>query len=299
MARPKEEVVLWAAQDVTLPALAGPNKVLPISDLINKGWDMNQKPAADEFNYLLNNYAKWLVYLDEKSGGATVGTPDIDRTPSTIPLRDPEGSIVAKKVKGENNGTCNYFDLTTNTNGFSRLAAYIEGSHVGGFGKTNGTVDVWGWYGDTVGIHYGACVGNSSSTSKFQDKKTIQLTGEVTARIESNFSSSLVQIPTTISSAGFANHIKVLTGTIHHGSQIPIPSGYTSSQCSFMVSIANSNPSDITWDIDENSSKMHYKTRCNVSSSGVVTAIITVFEDAINGTKDIEADANYMVIAIR
>ena len=55
MARPTEEVVLWAAQDVTLPALEGPNKVLPISDLINKGWDMNQKPAADEFNYLLNN----------------------------------------------------------------------------------------------------------------------------------------------------------------------------------------------------------------------------------------------------
>src|SRR5574344_2049437 len=100
MARPTEEVVLWAAQDVTLPALEGPNKVLPISDLINKGWDMNQKPAADEFNYLLNNYAKWLIYLDEKSGGASPDAPEVDSIPSTIALRGTGGWGSFKGVKG-------------------------------------------------------------------------------------------------------------------------------------------------------------------------------------------------------
>lgn len=56
---------MWAGADVNLPNLAGPNKVKPISDLILKGWDFKQKPAADEFNYILNNYAQWIEYLTD------------------------------------------------------------------------------------------------------------------------------------------------------------------------------------------------------------------------------------------
>ena len=60
---PSNELLIWAGADVNLPNLAGPNKVKPISDLILKGWDFKQKPAADEFNYILNNYAQWIEYL--------------------------------------------------------------------------------------------------------------------------------------------------------------------------------------------------------------------------------------------
>lgn len=62
---PSNELLMWAGADVNLPNLAGPNKVKPISDLILKGWDFKQKPAADEFNYILNNYAQWIKYLTD------------------------------------------------------------------------------------------------------------------------------------------------------------------------------------------------------------------------------------------
>jgi hypothetical protein len=62
---PSNALVMWASSDVTLPNLASANKVKPIDDLILKGWDFQQKPAADEFNYVLNNYAQWIEYLTD------------------------------------------------------------------------------------------------------------------------------------------------------------------------------------------------------------------------------------------
>jgi hypothetical protein len=52
---PSNALVMWASSDVTLPNLASANKVKPIDDLILKGWDFQQKPAADEFNYVLES----------------------------------------------------------------------------------------------------------------------------------------------------------------------------------------------------------------------------------------------------
>ena len=71
MARPSNSILQWAVQDITLPNLGSLNKKVPINDLQQKGWDMGQKPAADEFNYILNNFSDWITYLDEKTGGTT------------------------------------------------------------------------------------------------------------------------------------------------------------------------------------------------------------------------------------
>ena len=163
MARPTEEVVLWAAQDITLPALAGPNKVLPISDLINKGWDMNQKPAADEFNYLLNNYAKWLIYLDEKSGGASPDAPEVDSIPSTVPLRGTGGWGAFKGVRGSSADNSNNFYFFDTYNTKTAISASVDGNIVSKF-VYNGLLapgdGLSGLVSNTAGIHYGNVVGN-------------------------------------------------------------------------------------------------------------------------------------------
>ena len=65
MPLPTDDLIVWASSDVNLPNLAGPNKVKPIDDLILKGWDFKQKPAADEFNYVLNNLGMHVSYLEE------------------------------------------------------------------------------------------------------------------------------------------------------------------------------------------------------------------------------------------
>ena len=63
--QPTNDVLVWANTDVNLPNLAGPNKTEPSADLVAKGWDFKQKPSADEFNYILNNYSEWIKYLKD------------------------------------------------------------------------------------------------------------------------------------------------------------------------------------------------------------------------------------------
>ena len=45
--------------------------------------------------------------------------------------------------------------------------------------------------------------------------------------------------------------VAILTGTIAHGGTIPLPAGYTEAQCKWIVSMANDNPNNAPWDIDE------------------------------------------------
>lgn len=89
----------------------------------------------------------------------------------------------------------------------------------------------------------------------------------------------------------------VLSGTIWHGDTIPIPSGFSRSQCHYIVSLNDSGTG--TWDVDENGNYNHYRTRCSVNqSTGVVTALRDV---VFHGRGNIETGCatNYMVIATR
>ena len=63
MAEPTNPLLVWANQDVVLPNAQRPNKKLPQAELVETGWDLSQKPAADEWNYLLNNYGEYLSWL--------------------------------------------------------------------------------------------------------------------------------------------------------------------------------------------------------------------------------------------
>jgi len=71
MAEPVNPILIWAEQDVTLPGLDGANKTLPLVELSDIGWDKGQKPAADEINYLLNNYGEWLQWHEDSKAPLT------------------------------------------------------------------------------------------------------------------------------------------------------------------------------------------------------------------------------------
>ncbi|WWT49269.1 hypothetical protein [Escherichia phage vB_EcoM-LTH01] len=66
MARPTTPIVVFAAQDVNLPGTGRPNKSKPIDDLLAKGYDKGQKPAAEEFNYILHQSGAWLNWIVEE-----------------------------------------------------------------------------------------------------------------------------------------------------------------------------------------------------------------------------------------
>lgn len=69
MAQPTKDLYIWAENDVILPTANRPNKKKPQDSLILTGFDQSQKPAADEWNDLLNRITLWLKFIaDEKLG---------------------------------------------------------------------------------------------------------------------------------------------------------------------------------------------------------------------------------------
>lgn len=63
MAMPTTPLVTWAYEDVNLPVTGKPNKSKPIPDLLRKGYDKGQKPACEEFNYILNMNTAWTAWI--------------------------------------------------------------------------------------------------------------------------------------------------------------------------------------------------------------------------------------------
>lgn len=64
---------IWAEADLVLPNSGRQNKVRPIDDLWQKGWDKGQKPDCEAFNYLLNLYGRWIQYSIDR-----LDTPNTD-----------------------------------------------------------------------------------------------------------------------------------------------------------------------------------------------------------------------------
>ncbi|PSU24481.1 hypothetical protein CTM97_00615 [Photobacterium phosphoreum] len=88
-----------------------------------------------------------------------------------------------------------------------------------------------------------------------------------------------------------------LSGTIWHGGTIPVPAGFSRSQCHYIVSLNDSGTG--AWDVDEGGTYPQYRTRCSVNqSTGAVTALRDVVFDG-RGNVETGCMANYMVIATR
>ena len=211
MTQPTEKLIIWANTDVNLPELAGPNKKKPIDDLINKGWDFRQKPAADEFNYILNNMGKWINWAITDIKDIKAGTSL--NTPNTLVRRDGSGNFSAGTITA---------DLTGN----SSTATTLQNSRTINGTYFNGSSDI--------------------TTNSWGASRTLTLAGAVTGSVSIDGSGN-VTLNTSVSST---SGVSILTGTISHGGTIPLPSGYSEGQCRWFVSpntmyVKNDNTTDI------------------------------------------------------
>lgn len=66
MAIPTIPLQIWAESDVVLPNAHTANKISPIADLWDKGWDLGEKPACEELNYVLNMMTWWMTYISDE-----------------------------------------------------------------------------------------------------------------------------------------------------------------------------------------------------------------------------------------
>ena len=98
-------------------------------------------------------------------------------------------------------------------------------------------------------------------------------------------------------------NVLVVTGTIAHGGTIPIPAGFSVSECSFFVSTDKMNPEEEKWDIQETSRQMHFKSECFVSNRVVTCRMWVGTHYGPTHTTDpsrwINGIANYMVIGVK
>ena len=98
--------------------------------------------------------------------------------------------------------------------------------------------------------------------------------------------------------------VAVLTGEIAHEGTLPIPSGFTESQCHFFVSMKNSGPNGVWWDWNENVNVKQSSTECYVSGRTVICQTYVNedgngSESAELGSPPIPGVANYLVIAVK
>lgn len=83
---------IWAEADLVLPNSGRQNKVRPIDDLWQKGWDKGQKPDCEAFNYLLNLYGRWIQYSIDR-----LDTPNTDYLEIAQNLADVLDKAAARK----------------------------------------------------------------------------------------------------------------------------------------------------------------------------------------------------------
>ena len=101
----------------------------------------------------------------------------------------------------------------------------------------------------------------------------------------------------TLAGYGLSDAVSVLTGTISDGGTIPLPAGFVESQCKWMVSMSSDNPGGIAWDINEDTSRVHYRFEC-FSTGRVVTA--KAYRQWQGGNIDsVSGRANYIIIGVK
>lgn len=114
MATPSIPIEIWAAGDVILPNTHGENKIRPIDDLWLKGWDMGEKPACEEFNYVLHMMTSWIKYVTGDQ------IPELDtrflrRSENLSDLADKETSRVNLDVWSRSEADNRYVNVTGDT----------------------------------------------------------------------------------------------------------------------------------------------------------------------------------------
>ena len=106
-----------------------------------------------------------------------------------------------------------------------------------------------------------------------------------------------VSVKTGITDAVKKQNYAVMTGSVAHGGTIPLPSGFTADKCTWFVSPADINPTDIVYAPQSGSNKQ-WRLNCSVNASRVVTAIMTVWQTNATATT-IPSNANYIIIGVK
>lgn len=107
-----------------------------------------------------------------------------------------------------------------------------------------------------------------------------------------------IQCNGVLSSGSWLSSVAVLTGTIANGGTIPLPAGYTEAQCKWIVSTKDLNTNNNGWEVSELLRVNHLDFSC-YTSGRVVTAIVSVYNEAVGSILSHPSTANYIIIGVK
>lgn len=258
MAQPTNPLIVWASDDVILPNAQRPNKSLPSESLIQTGWDLSQKPAADEWNYLLNNngqYIKWLI--EEKINEFLKKSENLNDLANKATART--NLSVYSKAESD----ANFLDAASNLSDLNNTTTARTNLDV--FSKTEVN-------SKTISAGNGLTGGGDLSTNR-----TITLGTPITV---GSGSSNTVTATQHTHALDVTSNVAILTGTLNNGGTIPLPSGYTESQCKWLAS-----PSSIGAATSEGD--------FTVTLSGRVVSI------TVDGVASATSTATYIIVGVK
>ncbi|CAH9012956.1 putative phage tail protein [Vibrio phage 496E54-1] len=64
--QPTNPLVRIAELDTTLPGAGTPNKIIPVTSLLQQGYDKENKMFAQNINYIFDNIAQWVKYSQDR-----------------------------------------------------------------------------------------------------------------------------------------------------------------------------------------------------------------------------------------
>nr|DAH99908.1 MAG TPA: hypothetical protein [Caudoviricetes sp.] len=94
-----------------------------------------------------------------------------------------------------------------------------------------------------------------------------------------------------------STQISILTGVLNDGGTIPLPDGYTETECKWMVSPKSDNYNWYPWDINENGgTQLIYTFYCYTEGRKVICRSRHVGDD---GDRTFSGSVNYMIIGVK
>lgn len=259
MPQPTDALIRIAQSDMNTPKTGEANKKEPNTTIKTMGWDLGQIFAGNHLNYIFDNLAKWITWGQEQ-----IDTLSQSLSTELSNLRNYVDQQDTAILESANNSATQYTD--------TEIQGIKDTTITAGDGLSGG--------------------GNLSQNRSLSVDNTVVRTSRKVN--DKDLSSDITLSSTDIGGASTA----ILAGTANDADTLPLPSGYTISQCKFMVSINDTGSG--AWDIDELDSYVHFRVECSVNqSTGVVTAKRHVYQHNANSIQTTSATVNYIVIGIK
>lgn len=99
--QPTDPIVRIAENDTTLPSTGLSNKLLPPTSILTVGYDANEIVPAEDLNYILDNFGKWLQYQKDVAESQVIAGDGLDSDVATIG----EGQTISLGVPSTLNGS--------------------------------------------------------------------------------------------------------------------------------------------------------------------------------------------------